>query len=119
MHVQDVDRALGDLLELDDTLRAVVQHLEEIGELEETLIVVTADHGHGFDVFGSADTEFLKAQNNDRAKRNAVGVYEQSGLSAYQVPQGVNPSNQTIFTGPQGDGFPVSYQLDPKLSDSS
>lgn len=47
MHVQDVDRALGDLLELDDTLRATLQHLEEIGELDETLIVVTADHGHG------------------------------------------------------------------------
>jgi len=47
MHVQDVDRALGDLLELDDTLRATLAHLEEIGELDETLIVVTADHGHG------------------------------------------------------------------------
>lgn len=27
--------------------------LEEIGELENTLIIVTADHGHGFDVLGS------------------------------------------------------------------
>lgn len=42
MHVQDVDRALGDLLELDDTVRATLEHLEKIGELEETLIVVTA-----------------------------------------------------------------------------
>jgi len=56
MHVLDTDRALGDLLELDDTVRAVMTHLEEIGELDDTLIVVTADHGHGFDVFGSADT---------------------------------------------------------------
>jgi len=47
MHVQDVDRALGDLLELDDTVRATLDHLAEIGELEDTLVIVTADHAHG------------------------------------------------------------------------
>ncbi|EEB97660.1 hypothetical protein MPER_02979, partial [Moniliophthora perniciosa FA553] len=52
MHVLDYDRALGELLELDDTIRGTIAHLEKIGELENTLIVVTADHGHGFDVFG-------------------------------------------------------------------
>lgn len=48
MHVLDYDRALGDLLELDDTVRATIAKLEALGELEETLIVVSADHGHGF-----------------------------------------------------------------------
>ncbi|KXN84738.1 hypothetical protein AN958_12165 [Leucoagaricus sp. SymC.cos] len=47
-HALDYDRALGELLELDDTIRATVEHLEKIGELDDTLIVVTADHGHGF-----------------------------------------------------------------------
>lgn len=107
MHVQDVDRALGDLLELDDTLRATLEHLKEIGELDNTLVVVTADHAHGFDVYGSTDTKYLNAQTTDRNKRNAIGIYEQSGLSAYQVPNGVDPTNQTVFTGPQGPGFPV------------
>lgn len=114
MHVQDVDRALGDLLELDDTVRATLKHLEEIGELEETLIVVTADHGHGFDVFGSADTKYLREQKENRKKRNAVGVYERSGLSAYVVPAGVNPHNQSAFTGAQGVGFPVTW--DPRYT---
>jgi alkaline phosphatase len=126
MHVQDVDRALGDLLELDDTLRATLKHLEEIGELEDTLVVVTADHGHGctspvtgirwhsVDVYGSADTKFLEAQTADRAKRNAVGVYQNSGLSAYTVPEGVLPTNHTQFTSPQGDGFPVTW--DPRYT---
>lgn len=37
-----------------------------------------------------------------------------SGLSAYTVPEGVAPNNQTIFTGPQGDGFPVTW--DPRYT---
>jgi alkaline phosphatase len=85
MHVLDYDRALGDLLELDDTVRATVAKLKALGELDNTLIVVTADHGHGFDVFGSADTKYLAAQDDDRKKRDAVGVYQNSGLSQYTV----------------------------------
>jgi len=83
MHVLDYDRALGELLELDDTIKASIEHLEEIGELDNTLIVVTADHGHGFDVFGNYDTKYAHAQTDDRSKRNAVGIYEQSGQSQY------------------------------------
>lgn len=49
MHVLDYDRALGDLLELDDTVRATVAKLKDMGILEETLVLVTADHGHGFE----------------------------------------------------------------------
>lgn len=48
MHALDYDRALGDLLELDDTVRATIEKLKALRILDETLIVVTADHGHGF-----------------------------------------------------------------------
>lgn len=54
------------------------------------MIVVTADHGHGFDVMGSVDTHYLAAQESDRKKRDAIGVYEQSGLSEY-----INTGNLT------------------------
>ncbi|OJJ36498.1 hypothetical protein ASPWEDRAFT_181498 [Aspergillus wentii DTO 134E9] len=85
MHTLDYDRALGELLELDDTVRATIQKLEALGQLEDTLIIVTADHGHGFDVTGSVDTKYLNEQTTDREKRNAVGYYENSGLSQYTV----------------------------------
>ncbi|MBE3047601.1 alkaline phosphatase, partial [Candidatus Bathyarchaeota archaeon] len=49
MHLMDYDRALADLLELDDTVKATIEKLGELGALEETLIVVSADHGHGFE----------------------------------------------------------------------
>jgi alkaline phosphatase len=105
MHVLDYDRALGDLLELDDTVRATVAHLAALGELEDTLIVVTADHGHGFDVFGNADTKYLAAQTSDRKKRDAIGVYANSGLSQYTVEvPGVSYGT--------GANFPVNW--DPR-----
>ncbi|PPJ55189.1 hypothetical protein CBER1_05709 [Cercospora berteroae] len=83
MHVLDYDRALGELLELDDTIKHSIEHLKEIDAYKDTLIVVTADHGHGFDVFGNVDTKYLNEKTDDREKRNAVGIYERSGLSGY------------------------------------
>ena len=83
MHVLDYDRALGELLELDDTIKASIHHLSQLGELENTLVVVTADHGHGFDVFGNVDTKYLNAHKDPRVKRSAIGTYQNSGLSQY------------------------------------
>ena len=57
------------------------------------------------DVFGSADTKYLGAQKDDRAKRNAVGVYESSGLSQYTVAQ----PGVSYNTGPH---FPQNW--DPR-----
>lgn len=110
MHALDYDRALGDLLELDDTVRATIEHLEAIGALEDTLVLVTADHGHGFDVFGNADTKYLSQASTDRQKRKAVGVYERSGLSQYTVPaEGVSYNT--------GANFPVNW--DPRYTIAS
>ncbi|EUC41444.1 hypothetical protein COCMIDRAFT_8840 [Bipolaris oryzae ATCC 44560] len=105
MHVLDYDRALGELLELDDTIKATIEHLNSTDCLKDTLIIVTADHGHGFDVMGSVDTHYLAAQNTDRKKRDAIGVYEQSGLSEY-----INTGNLTYT----GSNFPSNW--DPRYT---
>ncbi|TEA22273.1 Alkaline phosphatase H [Colletotrichum sidae] len=102
MHSLDYDRALGDLLELDDTVKATLEKLEELGILEGTLVVVSSDHGHGFDVFGNADTKYLAEQQDDRTKRKAVGTYAQSGLSQYTVEQ----PGVSYNTGPN---FPLNW----------
>ncbi|RDL32654.1 Alkaline phosphatase-like protein [Venustampulla echinocandica] len=107
MHTLDYDRALGDLLELDDTVKATVEKLKAMGELNNTLILVTADHGHGFDVFGSADTKYLSSQTNDRDKRNAIGTYASSGLSQYTI------TNASISYN-TGVNFPVNW--DPRYT---
>lgn len=49
--------ALGELLELDNTVKGTLAKLTALGILNDTLIIVTADHGHAFDVFGSVDTK--------------------------------------------------------------
>lgn len=105
MHVLDYDRALGELLELDDTVKATFKKLKEFGCEKETLVLVTADHGHGFDVMGSVDTTYLAAQNVDRKKRDAVGTYEQSGLSQY-----INTGNLTYTDS----NFPSNW--DPRYT---
>ncbi|KAF4446245.1 putative alkaline phosphatase [Fusarium austroafricanum] len=103
MHALDYDRALGDLLELDDTVRATVDKLKKLNILDETLIIVSADHGHGFDVYGSADTEYLAHQEDDRDKRRAIGVYAQSGESQYtKKAKGINYST--------GANFPTNWE---------
>lgn len=106
MHVLDYDRALGELLELDDTVKATVAHLKTLDTLKETLILVTADHGHGFDVMGSVDTKYLNTQSTDRKKRNAVGVYQNSGQSQYVLTGNLTYS--------EGVHFPATW--DPRYT---
>lgn len=102
---------MQDLLELDDTVRATIAHLKAIGELENTLIIVTADHWHGFDVYGGVDTQYLSSQTTNRAKRRAVGTYQNSGLSQYTNP---NPNAASGVTYGMGAHFPTNW--DPRYT---
>ena len=121
MHTLDYDRALGELLELDDTIKATLAHLDALGTLNNTLILVTADHGQGFDVMGSVDTKYLAAQTTDRSKRGAIGTYQNSGLSQYTDansetgPMSNSSShNNTSISYTSGTFFPANW--DPRYT---
>ncbi|GAA5820485.1 hypothetical protein JCM10212_003813, partial [Sporobolomyces blumeae] len=106
MHVGDMERAMGEILELDDTVKATLDHLKKLDLMDDTLVVVTSDHAHGFDVFGSVDTVYMQSQSTNAGKRRAIGTYRESGLSGYQVRPEDNPQNQTVVAH---DGFPATW----------
>ncbi len=121
MHTLDYDRALGELLELDDTVKASMARLQSLGIQKETLVLVTADHGHGFDVMGSVDTKYLAAQKTDRTKRGAIGTYQNSGLSQYTDPNSetgpmsnASSHNNTSVRYTDGTAFPANW--DPRYT---
>ncbi|KAF9168125.1 hypothetical protein DFQ26_001301 [Actinomortierella ambigua] len=102
MHPLDYDRGLADLLELDSTIGKTKAWLKRMKLDKDTLIVVTADHGHSFDVYGSVDTQFFNsaADDSDAAdleKRNSIGTYENSGWPSYEDKD--------------GDGFPDKWDV--------
>jgi alkaline phosphatase len=74
---------------------------------------VTADHGHGFDVFGGVDTKYLAAQQGSRAKRRAVGVYREAGQSQYTQPAPGDNGASGVSYG-AGANFPVNW--DPRYT---
>lgn len=64
---------------------------------------------------GSVDTVYLQAQEDDRAKRGAVGIYAESGLSQYVVPNTSAPvgsDQNTVY--PEGEVFPNNF--DPRYT---
>ncbi len=90
MHPLDQERALSDLIEFDMALGAAIEWVAE--NAPNTLIVVTSDHGHGYDVYGTVDITEFNAAEDDAGRRNAIGLYGAAGYPTY--------------TDEDGDGFP-------------
>ncbi|KAG0034412.1 hypothetical protein BGZ82_005748 [Podila clonocystis] len=99
MHPLDYDRALADLLELDNTIGKTKEWLKKQGLDKDTLILVTADHGHSFDVYGSVDTQYFNSfsASEEVEKKNSIGTYENSGWPSY--------------VDADGDGFPDNWDV--------
>jgi len=102
LHPNDFDRAIADMIELDVTIMQTMEWLEANGRLENTLIIVTSDHAHSFDVYGTVNVEAFNAAEDDNARRNAIGIYQGAGFPTY--------------ADEDGDYFPDSWVTDIVLA---
>ncbi|KAG0293145.1 hypothetical protein BGZ96_003248, partial [Linnemannia gamsii] len=99
MHPLDYDRALADLLELDNTIGKTKEWLKRNNLDKDTLVITTADHGHSFDVYGSVDTQYFNSfsDSEELEKKNSIGTYENAGWPSY--------------VDADGDGFPDDWNV--------
>ena len=86
LHPMDFDRALADMIEFDRAVAAAVEWVAE--NAPNTLIVVTSDHAHSYDVFGTVDVEAFNAATDDSGRRNAIGIYQNAGFPTYADADG-------------------------------
>ncbi len=105
MHPLDQERALSDLIEFDNAVAAAVAWTQE--NAPDTLIVVTADHGHGYDVYGTVDTTRFNAAEDDLGRRAAILVYNAAGFPTYTDEDGDGVPNwetEIVFAGVVNNG---------------
>lgn len=86
LHPLDFDRALAEVIEFDRSIAAAVQWVE--ANAPDTLIVVTSDHAHSYDVYGTVDVEKFNAAISDIERRNAIGIYGDAGFPTYEDADG-------------------------------
>lgn len=99
-HPLDQERMLADLIEFDNAIAAALAWAAE--NAPDTLIVVTADHGHGYEVYGTVDVQAFNAAEDDAGKRDAIGIYAAAGFPTYQDND--------------GDFFPDTWDVDVTLA---
>lgn len=95
LHTFDFARAYAELIELDVTIKNTIAWLKKNDQYEDTLILLTADHSHSFDIYGSVDSNYMMSHDDENDMRNSIGVYEQAGWPGY-------------FDN-NGDGFPDNW----------
>jgi alkaline phosphatase len=100
MHPLDQERTLADLIEFDQAVGAAMEWAA--ANAPDTLFVVTADHGHGYDVYGTVDVAAFNAGTTDLEKRAAIGVYNEAGFPTYEDAD--------------GDGFPDDWNASVVLA---
>jgi alkaline phosphatase len=95
MHGLDYERAIADQIEFERAVAAAVAWTEK--NAPDTLIIVTADHAHAYDVWGTVDTKKMNEGKTDLEKRESVRLYNAAGFPSYKDAD--------------GDGFPDSWEV--------
>lgn len=88
LHPMDFERAIADQIEFDRAIAETMAYLEENGMMEDTLIVVTSDHAHSFDVYGVVDVEAFNNASDVFEQRDAIGLYGDAGFPTYEDADG-------------------------------
>ncbi|MFD0716902.1 alkaline phosphatase [Paenibacillus sp. GCM10027626] len=97
-HPMDFERLIWDTIEFDKTVGLAKQYAKQH---KDTLVIVTADHGHSMTLNGSYNTKEAAGKTGEQL-RELVGTYEDSKFPTYA------DSN--------GDGFPDNPDADWKLA---
>ena len=101
LHPQDVERALGELIDMDNAVGLALAFARARGD---TLVLVTADHGHGFDVYGTVDAQLfnaMDAQTTDPAAKQA--------FRSQQAVLEYDGAGWPSYVDANGDGFPENW----------
>ncbi len=105
IHPLDQERALSDLIEFDRAVAAAQAWVAE--NAPDTTIIVTADHGHGYDVYGTVNVEQFNAGEDDLARRRAIRVYNAAGYPNYPLREDGYPDwagASIVFAGTVNNG---------------
>jgi alkaline phosphatase len=86
MHPLDQERMIADLIEFDNAIAAAIDWAAT--NAPDTLIVITADHGHGYEVYGTVNVEEFNTAADDAGKREAVKIYAEAGFPTYEDADG-------------------------------
>lgn len=86
LHPMDYDRALADAIEFDRTIAATIEWVA--ANAPDTLIIVTSDHAHSYDVYGTVDVEAFNAAVSDIDRRGAINIYADAGFPTYEDADG-------------------------------
>jgi alkaline phosphatase len=86
LHNLDFDRALAEVIEFDRAIAAAAEWAA--ANAPDTLIIVTSDHAHSYDVYGTVDVEAFNTADTEYEKLGAIRLYQNAEFPTYEDEDG-------------------------------